>query len=633
MNADAATEDREKSSAIIIAALVFSLAAHIALMYSLERCSFNTFSADAKHSRKWTRDLPTMHVVRHTGDPLATENERGRPTAAPVVESVQERVARLGEKPLDQAPALTDAAVAAPVAVPPPETKPAEWKVREKFDVLDHPVAAEEALPAPEVAAPDAPASVGADILPPADLPAVAALPAAARAAAQSKDAVENKGGLGFPSLAPPEIGSGPGASAAIDFSASSVALEAATAAVAAVEPPPQEKPPEVKPVSLPKEVPQPILPQVDEKVVKEEKKAVKELRDERPSVPFANHVNCGLDYWIDPQHPDFKYFRLRLSSHSRNPLEAVSTDGVYLLDASGSIANDRLKSCRKAVSEAIRTLNSNDRFNVVAFRDKFSYLFPAWREVDAKSVAAADSWLSNLTAHGRTDVFKTIKSVLAVPRSPARPLIAVVITDGDPTSGMTRSAEIISAFSELNDGLVAMYMYGVKEEANAYLMDMLTRENRGEWTRHSGMRWRAASGIPEFVAKFADPVLTDVSVTFAAASRVDAYPKRVTHLYQSGPIDVYGVCPASVKDLAFVVRGLNGAQACQDVFKLAFKDQPTLTSDVKKAWAQRRLYAIVGEYVRNPDPGLLRDLKLFSSHYGVAIPYEAELGKNSVRK
>ena len=632
MNADAATEDREKTSAIILAALALSLVAHIALMYSLERCSFNTFSSDARHSRKWTRDLPTMHVVRHTGDPLATENERGRPTAAPVVESVQERVARLGEKPLDKAPALSDAAVTTPVDVPPPEVKPVEWKVREKFDVLDHPVAPEEALPAPEVAAPDAPASVGADILPPAELSS-AVVPSAVAEAVQSQGNTANTGGLGFPTLTPPEIGAGPSTPASLDFSASSVALAAANAAVAAVEPPPQEKLLEVKPAPPTKEIPQPVLPQVDEKVVSQQKKAVKELRDERPAVPFANHVACGLDHWVDPQHPEFKYFRLRLSSQSRNPLEVVSKDVVYLLDASGSIANDRLKSCRKAVSEAIRTLNSNDRFNVVAFRDKFSYLFPAWREVDAKSVAAADSWLSNLTAHGRTDVFKTIKSVLAVPRSPSRPLIAVVITDGDPTSGMTRSAEIISAFSELNDGLVAMYMYGVKKEANAYLMDMLTRENRGEWTRHSGMRWRAASGIPEFVAKFADPVLTDVSVSFAAASRVDAYPKRVTHLYQGGPIDVYGVCPASVKDLAFVVRGLNGAQACQDVFKLAFKDQPTLTSDVKKAWAQRRLYAVVGEYVRNPDPGLLRDLKLFSSHYGVAIPYEAELGKNSVRK
>ena len=95
MTSDTVTEDRERSSAILIAALLLSLIAHAALMVSLRQCSFNTFADAARSSRKWTRDLPTMHVVRHTGDPLAAENVRGRPAAAPVVESVQERVALL----------------------------------------------------------------------------------------------------------------------------------------------------------------------------------------------------------------------------------------------------------------------------------------------------------------------------------------------------------------------------------------------------------------------------------------------------------------------------------------------------------------------------------------------------------
>ena len=104
MTSDTVTEDRERSSAILIAALLLSLIAHAALMVSLRQCSFNTFADAARSSRKWTRDLPTMHVVRHTGDPLAAENVRGRPAAAPVVESVQERVARLAESPAEKAP-------------------------------------------------------------------------------------------------------------------------------------------------------------------------------------------------------------------------------------------------------------------------------------------------------------------------------------------------------------------------------------------------------------------------------------------------------------------------------------------------------------------------------------------------
>jgi len=647
MTSDTATEDRERSSAILITALLLSLIAHAALMVSLRQCSFNTFADAARSSRKWTRDLPTMHVVRHTGDPLAAENVRGRPAAAPVVESVQERVARLAESPAEKAPALPNAIANKVDAPPPPEPQAAVWKPQEQLDVLDHPVASDDEAIRPQVVSETAAPLAGADILPPADLPVLAS--PVASVSGGSSTGTGSASGIGSgsstgtggasssasdtvpPPPPPPVIGFGTGADGNDTFGFASSAL--AAAAKVAAEAPPAEKPPPPKPPPTPKEIPQPVLPKVDEKVVVQEKKAVKELRDERPAEPFAQHVRCDLGHWTDPQHPDFKYFRVRISSNPKHPLEVISKDVIYLLDASGSIANDRLKSCRRAISDAIRTLNSNDRFNVVAFRDKFTYLFNSWREVDAASVERADKWLHNLTAHGRTDVFKTLRSVLAVPRSPDRPLIALVVTDGEPTSGMTQSAEIISAFSELNDGLISVYMYGVKEEANSYLMDMLTRGNRGEWTRHTGMRWHAASGIPELAARFRDPVLTDVSVTFAAASRVDAYPKRVTHLYAGGPIDIYGVCPASNKEVVFAVRGLNGTQAHEDVFRLTFDPSKTLDASVKTAWAQRRLYALAGEYASHPSEGLLRDLKLFSRHFGVAIPYESELGKTSDKK
>ena len=641
MTSDTVTEDRERSSAILIAALLLSLIAHAALMVSLRQCSFSTFADAARSSRKWTRDLPTMHVVRHTGDPLAAENVRGRPAAAPVVESVQERVARLAESPAEKAPPNPNAVADKVDAPPPPEPQAAVWTPHERLDVLDHPVASDDEAIRPQVVSETAAPLVGADILPPADLPALASPVTSVTGGSATGTGSSTSGAGGTSSSAtsaavpppppPPVIGFGTGADGNDTLGFASSAL--AAAAKVAAEAPPAERPPAPKPPPTPKEIPQPVLPKVDEKVVVQEKKAVKELRDERPAEPFAQHVQCDLAHWTDPQHPDFKYFRVRISSRSRNPLDVIPKDVIYLLDASGSIANDRLKSCRRAISDAIRTLNSNDRFNVVAFRDKFTYLFNTWHEVDAASVERADRWLRNLTAHGRTDVFKTLRSVLAVPRSPARPLIALVVTDGEPTSGMTQSAEIISAFSELNDGLISVYMYGVKEEANSYLMDMLTRGNRGEWTRHTGMRWHAASGIPELVARFQDPVLTDVSVTFAAASRVDAYPKRVTHLYAGGPIDIYGVCPASNKDVVFAVRGLNGMQAYEDVFRLTFDPAKTIGAEVKKAWAQRRLYALAGEYACHPSEGLLRDLKLFSRHFGVAIPYESELGKTSAKK
>ena len=375
-----------------------------------------------------------------------------------------------------------------------------------------------------------------------------------------------------------------------------------------------------------------PAMARVDEAIVAQEKAAVRRLRDERATAgrPFDRNVIVRLGFWIDPQNPARKYFRVRVASNPLNPLPIVSKDIVFLLDASGSIGNDRLRSCRNAVLEALDRLNTGDRFNVVAFRDKFAYAFPdtAWREVDVDSVEQARSWLSKLKAHGNTDVFRTLRSVLTLPRDPARPIVAFVATDGDATSGMTRSAEIISRFSELNGGLVSIFMYGVKPEANAYLMDMLTRCNRGGWACHKGLRWLAAQGVPEMSKKFEKPVLTDVAVIFSASSRAETYPKLVTNLCEGEPIEIYGVCPADQKDLVFQMRGLNAVTAFESMFTLPFASAEKLDGEVRVAWATRRLYELIAEYTRKPSKQLLADIHSFAAAYGVAVPYEKEMKK-----
>ena len=215
---------------------------------------------------------------------------------------------------------------------------------------------------------------------------------------------------------------------------------------------------------------------------------------------------------------------------------------------------------------------------------------------------------------------------MLTLPRDPARHVVALVVTDGEATSGLTRNAEIISRFSELNGGLISVFMYGVKDSANAYLMDMLTRGNRGSWARHEGMRWSAADGIPTLAKKFERPVLADVSVIFAASSRAETYPKLVTNLCEDEPIEIYGVCPAEQKELVFQMRGLNGSTVFENLFRIPFASAERLDETVRREWATRRIYALIADYTAHPKDETLRDMRAFANHYQIQIPYEKEI-------
>ena len=325
----------------------------------------------------------------------------------------------------------------------------------------------------------------------------------------------------------------------------------------------------------------QEVYEKVDEKIVEKEKEAVRELMQVADAAPLEKVVNLSASRAEDDK---WTYFKLLVSPRASLPV--VPKDVVVLIDASGSIGAERLVSCRIAAKNILRTaFNTGDRFNLVAFRNNFTYAFRRWQECDQLSFAAADRWLSNLAAHGRTDVFGTIRSVLTLPRDPTRPLIALVVTDGDANAGVSDTAQILSKFTDLNDGLVSVYMYGVKASANRELIDVLTHGNRGESFIYDGLRWKAGDGIGSLSERFRDPVLSDLRVVFAADSQATAYPRLLKNLYRGDAVTIYGRVPKGKKEIAFSLKGLNGRNTYEAFFRVPLAGVATDPS-VVAAWS-----------------------------------------------
>lgn len=313
------------------------------------------------------------------------------------------------------------------------------------------------------------------------------------------------------------------------------------------------------------------VFARVDEKIVEREKAAVRGLLDVSRAVDLSTAVALSSAVFTTN---GWTHFRVTISAAKDLPV--VPKDVVVLMDASGSIGGDRLNSCRKAARQILRTItNTGDRFNFVAFRDRFTYAFKTWQSCTAASFKASDAWLNTLVAHGRTDVFATISSVLTLPRDPARPLIAMVVTDGEANAGVSDTAEILSRFTRLNDGLISVYIYGVKQAANRELIDVLTRGNRGEGMIFDGWRWSAGSELEKFAMRFRDPLLSDLRIVFTSASHAEILPQRLKNLYRGETVEVLGRVPASSEMIAFSLRGLNGATPYEGFFRIPVKAAP----------------------------------------------------------
>lgn len=527
---------------VIVAALILSVAVHVCVML-------------------WAKPKVMTHVVSDTA-----RTPRRRPISVVQSRSEPEPVRFEAVKDLPaqkEAPEVDDSAMAVPspdlvspmpeTATPVPEAATVPDVMERLTPEVDAPVLPD-ADPNMAAQAPDALAAMPVDVsAPPVDLPAGGPL-----AAGPSLALVE------APSFLVPEVGIPP---------------DALPRAV-----PPAELG-EASRTEFDFKPPEEVMPEVDEKVVEREKAAVRELVDSVSAGDMAKMVDVALSRAAGGD--GYTYFRAVVTP--KPGTKAVPKDVVILIDASGSIGDDRLASCRKAARGILRTCtNTGDRFNLVAFRDRFSYAFGSWRECDAAGFEAGDKWLSRLAAHGRTDVFSTISSVLTLPRDPARPLIALVVTDGDANSGVRENAEILSRFSKLNDGLVSVYMYGVKSTANRELIDVLTRGNRGESFVYGGWRWKAGSGIEALSERFRDPVVTDLRVVFASSCRAEAYPTLLKNVYRGGEVAVVGRVKGSPKEVAFSLKGLAGADAYEAFFKLPVASA-AVDPALPAAWRQER--------------------------------------------
>ena len=311
------------------------------------------------------------------------------------------------------------------------------------------------------------------------------------------------------------------------------------------------------------------VMSEVNENIVEQEKQAVRALVDSDNAKEMSSVVSASMKVL---KEGDFVYFNVIINPVSS--LRTVPKDFVVLIDASGSIGRDRMKSIRRAAKRILRSAaNTGDRFNLVAFRDRYSYAFRKWMECDQPSFTAADRWLDSLAAHGRTDVFATISSVLTLPRDPKRPLIALVVTDGDANHGVSGTEAILSKFSALNDGLVSVYMYGVKESSNRRLIDILTRSNRGESFIFEGSRFEAGSGIDALSERFRDPLLSDLRIVFSSATEAETYPRLLRNLYRGCPVYVYGRAPKGTKEISFSLKGLSAEQAYESFFTFSVEN------------------------------------------------------------
>ena len=566
----------------LLAAIALSVLIHFGILLLCAPIRFGGGMPQLQEPPSDLADLPPLQV---TLVPKTAVPDSGEP-AAPDPAAAAEQSAR----------ETADRAEAAPIQTPPAPALP-------QLSATPAPP------PPPQVEAPTAPAP------PPFPLPDLSGAVDAAPAPRWSLDAAP------APAPAAPSIGS--------------LIAEGAAPSLLAPALPPAEDAADV----LPTRPASPLMPPAPPAIPTPNAAAISTSRlaevlaRENVEAPVFRDIDdrlaLALTVQDSPADPNHRYFRLDIRRKVDSPLPIMPKDVLLIQDVSGSIGVDRLAAAKRVLKAALaNTLRQGDRFIVFAFRHNTLTPSDNWRTYDADSKAYAEGFIDSLRAIGNTDILNLLQDILTLPTDPSRPLIAVLVSDGDPTVGDTRTAHIISEFSGKNDGRIAIYAFGTGSAGkrtshyDPYFLDLLSYANRGENVTASGNVATLADELSPVFDSIRHPVLKDPILTFDSSSGGEIHPRHLTHLFADRPLIVYGRVPKRAKTVTCQLRGQAAKDAYDAVFTFDLTAAPHAAGDLRADWARRALFDLLVEYETNPSDALLRRIGDFAREHGLPNPY-----------
>ena len=342
------------------------------------------------------------------------------------------------------------------------------------------------------------------------------------------------------------------------------------------------------------------------------------------PLKPIEKLLKADLVVYQSPKDPHYGYFKIEIARVAPDILPVIPKDVLLVLDCSASMAEQRLYFCRKGMALCLDELGPHDRFNVVSFREKTASCFTDWAANEMPNLNQGREYIAGLRAGGNTDIFASIRDLLSLPRTAGRPVVALLVSDGVATTGLTGSSDIIGEFSKVNDGEISIFTVGTIQAANRYLMDLLSYCNRGGVYIETRGRWDIPDTLVREMRQVSRPVLSDVGFRFAGDKRCEVYPVQTSNLYLDRPLVLYGRFPTEQRSVAFQAVGKAADMPCDMVFNLGLGGAPKSDDkEMRLNWARQKVYYLMGQYARRADPEVMKEIRGTARAYEIDVPYK----------
>ncbi|MBK7863604.1 MAG: VWA domain-containing protein [Archangiaceae bacterium] len=205
-----------------------------------------------------------------------------------------------------------------------------------------------------------------------------------------------------------------------------------------------------------------------------------------RPIV--ATNGASGLDLTVRPSQTKVQvgdrklYVKVDLGApHLERRAERLPVNLAVAIDRSGSMKGDKMLQAHRAAHALVDALRPGDRLALVAFDDSMATLPSA--PIDADTAKRAHAFIDGITDRGSTNMSGALAAAyaqLAVAARDYRVSRAVLLSDGQPTVGLTSPEALTQSVERARQQHLTTSTFGVGLDFNAPLMRDLANAGAG---------------------------------------------------------------------------------------------------------------------------------------------------------
>lgn len=314
----------------------------------------------------------------------------------------------------------------------------------------------------------------------------------------------------------------------------------------------------------------------------------------------------------------------------------AMPKDLVLVLDRSGSMSGEKIDQAKQALHFILDHLNPEDRFSIVAFNDRLDVFSRRLEPASSEVRREAHSFVDHLIADEGTDIDSALQRGIEIlqtsePRSGSMPLI-VFLTDGLPTVGLTDPTRIVERTGRANAQAEArLHVFGVGYDVNSHLLDQLSGENGGSVT-YVQPGENLELRLSAFYRKIANPVLTDLAITFEGMEAWDLHPQPLPDMFEGSSLLLTGrarIAPSTSSGQGTIIVHVRGRARDED-WHATYTFAADGTGDhafVPRLWATRQVGELLDQVrVQGETEALVVEIRTLGLTYGLVTPYTIDV-------